>query len=184
MALDIVTQPLPDRYYFVGWIPVRQADDCTVLVFDLMDHDVVYFERCPAEPVENQIGRLRDISRTYNGAVVWAFDGPDEALLHALELERVYVQRVTLSRSQRAASYENLRLLMRKLLIGYPDCPELSAELDVFKSDFTFNGQPDYSLQGAQQSGIDALCLVTFDLNPEARRKPFTIYYGYDRDLI
>ena len=30
--------------------------------------------------------------------------------------------------------------MMRRLLIGYPDCPELSAELDVFKSDFTFNG--------------------------------------------
>jgi hypothetical protein len=94
----------------------------------------------PAEPIENQIGQLREISRTYNRAVVRAFDGPDEALLHALELEYVYVQRVTLSRSQRAASSENLRLLMRRLLIGYPDCPELSAELDVFKSDFTFNG--------------------------------------------
>ncbi|MGA7469509.1 MAG: hypothetical protein WBW25_01565 [Halobacteriota archaeon] len=64
------------REYFVGRDPARQEDPCPILVFDLTARDVVYFERYPAEPVKNQIGQLREISRTYNRAVVRAFDAP------------------------------------------------------------------------------------------------------------
>jgi predicted phage terminase large subunit-like protein len=184
VASDIITQPLPERYYFIGWIPARQADKCTVLVFDLKDYTVVHFERYPAEPVEEQILRLRYVSSTYNGAVVRAFSGVDEALLHALESEGVYVQRIKLTRSRLAASYEHLNLLMRKKLVTFPDYRGLLAELDVFKSDFTFNEGPDYSLQVAQQSAIHALCLVTLDLDPPELRKQFTTYYSYDPDLL
>jgi hypothetical protein len=40
------------------------------------------------------------------------------------------------------------------------------AELSVFKSAFAYDEKPDYSLQIAQQSGINALCLLTHDLDP------------------
>lgn len=71
-------------------------------------------------------------------------------------------------------------------MITIPAYPELQAEIDVFKSDFTFDGKADYSLQVAQQSGVQALCLVTYDLSAElmnALRRP-SVYYNYDRDLI
>ena len=71
---------------------------------------------------------------------------------------------------------------MRNRVISYPHYPELIAELDVFKSDFTFSGAPDYSLQIAQQSGIHALCLVTYDVDPEAPLPFEDIYYSYDPD--
>ncbi|MGA3360062.1 MAG: hypothetical protein ABSC87_07630 [Halobacteriota archaeon] len=37
----------------------------------------------------------------------------------------------------------------------------------MFKSDLTFSGAPDYSLQVAQQSWVEELCLVTYDVDPE-----------------
>jgi hypothetical protein len=80
-------------------------------------------------------------------------------------------------------SYENLALLMEMITI--PDYRLLQAELDVFKSGITFDGSADYSLQVAQQSGIHALCLVTYDLSWELlyyRRQP-SVYYNYDRYL-
>jgi hypothetical protein len=43
----------------------------------------------------------------------------------------------------------------------------ITAILDVFKSDLTFSGVPDYSLQVAQQSAVQALCLATYDYEPE-----------------
>jgi hypothetical protein len=65
---------------------------------------------------------------------------------------------------------------------GFPD---LQAELDVFKSDLTFDESADYSLQVAQQSGAHALCLVTYDLTPELidDLRQLSIYYNYDPDF-
>ncbi|MGA3198654.1 MAG: hypothetical protein ABSD89_04535 [Halobacteriota archaeon] len=70
-------------------------------------------------------------------------------------------------------------------MIAIPDYPLLQAELDVFKSDITLDGNADYSLQVAQQLGIHALCLVTYDLSWELlyyRTQP-SVYYNYDRYL-
>jgi hypothetical protein len=56
------------------------------------------------------------------------------------------------------------------------------AELLVFKSAFTCDESPDYSLQIAQQSAIHAMCLVTLDLSPKEVdyfTRP-SIYYSYD----
>ncbi len=78
--------------------------------------------------------------------------------------------------------YDNLALLRDTITI--PDYPELKAELDVFKSDFTLDGGADYSLQVGQQSGIQALCLVTYDLGPELYHRQPTIYYSFDRELM
>ena len=70
--------------------------------------------------------------------------------------------------------------------ITVPAYPELQAELDVFKSAPTYDESADYSRQVAQQSGIDALCLATYDLTPGLVRymtEP-DIYYSYDPDLF
>ena len=58
------------------------------------------------------------------------------------------------------------------------------AELSVFKSAFTYDEKPDYSLQVAQQSGIHALCLVTYDLDPTMFEYHPDIYYGFDEDRL
>lgn len=113
-----------------------------------------------------------------------AFDGYDEAMLYAFEHKGVDVERVNLPAQKRAAAYENLGLMIRKRTISYPYYPELIAELDVFKSDPTFSGAPDYSLQIAQQSGIHALCLVTYDVDPEPPVEYENVYYSYDPDLL
>lgn len=65
-----------------------------------------------------------------------------------------------------------------------PDFPELRAELDVFKSAPTFDGSADYTLQAAQQSGIQALCLVTYDLGFELYTDQPSIYLNYDPDVV
>jgi hypothetical protein len=39
-------------------------------------------------------------------------------------------------------------------------------------------------LQIAQQSGIHALCLVTYDVDPEAPLPFEDVYYSYDPDFI
>ena len=114
-----------------------------------------------------------------------AIDGSDEATLYALELKGIDVERVKFSPQKLAAAYENLGMLISNRAISYPHYPELIAEFDVFKSDFTYGEAPDYSLQVAQQSGIHALCLVTYDVDPLAASMPDEyIYYSYDRDLI
>lgn len=174
-----------EGYYFIGWIPARADDKSTLLVYDLTENAVVRFERTPAEPIEHQITRVFETSVTFDNAVVRAIDGYDEAMLYDLELKGVYVDRVTFTRQELAAAYENLGMLIRNRIISYPYYPELIAELDVFKSDFTYGEAPDYSLQVAQQSGIHALCLVTYDVDPLALSMPFEeIYYSYDPDLI
>ena len=113
-----------------------------------------------------------------------AVDGYDEAMLCALENKGVYVQRVKFTEKERARAYENLSILIHNRVISYPRYPELRAELDVFKSDFTFSGAPDYGLQIAQQSGIIALCLITYDVPPEAPYPFENVYYSYYPDLI
>ncbi len=76
-------------------------------------------------------------------------------------------------------------MLIRKRIISFPRDPELIAELDVFKSDFTFSDAPDYTTQIAQQSGIHALCLVTFEVDPEEGFGPYESvwYHYYPEDL-
>jgi len=136
------------------------------------------------QSLERQIKELSQLSRHYNRAVVRAFDRVNGALTSALEARGVWVERVKFSKLE--DSYENLAILREGDMITIPAYPELQAEMDVFKSDFTFDGNADYNLQVAQQSGIHALCLVTHDLSAElidALRRP-SVYYNYDPDLI
>jgi hypothetical protein len=124
---------------------------------------VAHFGRFPVGSLENQIKGVSQLSRHYNGAVVRIFDRVSEALVTELGMRGVWVERVKYSKLE--ASYENLALLMEEDAITIPDYHELQAELDVFKSGFTFDGSADYSAQVAQQSGIHALCLVTYDIS-------------------
>jgi len=175
-------KPSPSHYYYIAWVPARADDNSTLVVYDTEDNAVVHFERTPEA---NQITRVYETSAKFGYAVVRAMAGPDEAMLRALERKGVYVDRVTFDREERAAAYENLGMLISNRAITYPDYPELIAELDVFKSDFTYGEAPDYSLQVAQQSGILALCLVTYDVDPEALSMSYEeVYYSYYPDLI
>ena len=177
-------QPRRGREYFIGWVPGRPLDTHTVLVFDCTEFKVVCFGRYSMYHVEHQIKGLADLSRYYNHALVRAFDR-NEALISALEMQGVCVERVKLTRSKLEDSYENLAALMAYDMITVSGFPELQAELDVFKSGLTFDESADYSLQVAQQSGIHALCLVTYDLPPafiDDLRQP-SITYGYDPEV-
>jgi predicted phage terminase large subunit-like protein len=182
---SVEARPLPDRYYRIGWIPARQDDKSTLLVYDTTTNAVVHFERIPAEPIEGQISQVFQMSAKFEKASVWAFSGFDEALLRALENKGVYVQRVKSSQKELTSAYENLGMLIRKRIISFPHNLELIAELEVFKSDFTYSGAPDYTTQIAQQSGIHALCLVTSDVNPEQDYSPHekVWYHYYPEDL-
>ena len=82
------------------------------------------------------------------------------------------MRRVKFNQKELAAAYENLGMHIRKRVISFPYFHGLMAELDVFKSDFTYSGAPDYGLQIAQQSGIHALCLATYDVDPELDWNP------------
>jgi hypothetical protein len=73
-------------------------------------------------------------------------------------------------------------MLISNRAITYPDYSELMAELDVFKSDFTYGEASDYSMQVAQQSAIHALCLVTYDVDPEEFNTPIEVFYSHDYD--
>jgi predicted phage terminase large subunit-like protein len=177
---SVEARPLPDRYYRIGWIPARQDDKSTLLVYDTTMNAVVHFERIPAEPIEGQITRVFQTSVKFDNASVRAVDGFDEAMLKALEHKGVYVVRVEFNQKKLAAAYENLGMLIRKRIISYPYDPELIAELDVFKSDLTFSGTPEYGLQIAQQSGIHALCLVIRDVDPEQDWDQYeNVWYNY-----
>jgi predicted phage terminase large subunit-like protein len=180
----LYSPPLQGHYYFIGWVPGRSLDMYTVLVFDRTENKVVHFGRFHVQSLERQIKELSQLSRHYNRAVVRAFDRVNGALTSALEARGVWVERVKFSKLE--DSYENLAILREGDMITIPAYPELQAEMDVFKSDFTFDGNADYNLQVAQQSGIHALCLVTYDLSAElidALRRP-SVYYNYDPDLI
>ena len=163
------SQPLRGHDYFIGW--VLGLDTHTVLVFDRTDFKVVHFGRYLTDYMKYQIEGLAQLSRYYNHALVRAFDR-NEALVSMLEMQGVWVERVTLTRSKLEDSYENLAALRAYKMITVSGFSELQAELDVFKSGLTLDGSADYSLQVAQQSGIHALCLVTYDLTPDSDRRP------------
>ena len=176
--------PRQGHNYFIGWVPGRSLGTYTVLVFDLEDHKVAHFGRFPVGSLENQIKGVSQLSRHYNGAVVRIFDHVSGALVTELGMRRVWVERVKYSKLQ--AFYDNLALLMEEDAITIPAYHELQAELDVFKSGPTLDGSADYSAQVAQQSGIHALCLVTYDISAALihfRRQP-SIYFSYDQHLI
>jgi len=149
--------------YVIGWIPGRFDENSTLVLYDLKKNAVVIFERTPPE---KKIARVFELSFLYR-AEVRAFDGYDEAILRAAERKEVYAERIKFTSKELAAAYENLGMLIRERVISYPPCPELIAELDVFKSELTFSGVPDFSLQVAQQSAVQALCLATYDYEPE-----------------
>jgi hypothetical protein len=143
----VAARPQHDHYYVIGWIPARLNERSTIVVYDLTDNVVVHFERTPAEPVTNQISHVYTISRQFDNAEVRALSSHDEALLNTLEQRGVYVERVAFTPQELAAAYENLGLLIRNRVISFPRYPDLIAELDVFKSDFTFSRAPDYTMQ-------------------------------------
>jgi len=174
-------KPPPGHYYYIGWVPARADDNSTLVVYDTDDNAVVHFERAPAA---NQITRVYEASAKFGYAMVRAMAGRDEAMLRALENKGVYVDRVPFTQHDLTEAYENLSMLIRNHVISYPHYPELMAELDVFKSDFTYGEAPNYSMQVAQQSGIHALCLVTYDVDPEAFNKPIEVFYSHDYDLF
>jgi predicted phage terminase large subunit-like protein len=169
-----------DADYRIGWIPARLDEFATILVYKLEANKVVSFERIEAEPTAQQIERVFQISMHYEGAAVRAIAGYDEALLMTLENKGVYVQRKNFGKKEWSSAYENLALLINSQLITFPDYPELIAELEVFKSDHTFDGTPDYTLQTAQDAGVRALCLVTYDINPQEIQDQDEVFYSYE----
>ncbi|MEI7827693.1 MAG: phage terminase large subunit [Euryarchaeota archaeon] len=179
---DVRTQPLPQHDYIIAWIPARADDESTLLVYDVEKNAVVHFERTPAEPIEDQIAWVRRTFVTFDAVSVRALYGYDEAILKAAEHKGVYVKRVKFNPQESAAAYENLGMLIHNRVISYPYIPALIAELEVFKSDFTFDSVPDYSLQTAQQSGIHALCLVTYRVDPQRLSVSSGDVYGFDDD--
>ena len=180
VVTSVEVRPLPDRYYRIAWIPARQNDKSTLLVYYTDMNAVVHFERIPAEPIEGQITQVFQMSAKFDDASVRAFKDYDDAMLRTLANKGVYLRPVKFNQKKLAEAYENLGMLIRKRIISFPNNPELIAELDVFKSDFTFSGVPDYTTQIAQQSGIHALCLVTFEVDPEESYDLYeNIWYHY-----
>jgi len=133
----------------------------TLVVRDTHDDTVVIYGRFSAESLGDQVKQVRRTSRHYYGAVVRAFAGFDDEMLFDLEVMGCYVQRVNFTPRARAAAIDNLSMLISKKRITIPANPNLIAELQVFKSEYTLDETPDYSLQSGAQSGIYALCLVT-----------------------
>jgi predicted phage terminase large subunit-like protein len=170
--------------YVIGWIPARSDDEYTVIVYDQKDNEVVSFSRLPARPVQEQAKTIYETSVYFNGAVVRVIEGLDEALTDQAEFKGAYIEKVKFTEAKKTAAYENLSQLIESHLITIPEYPELMAELSVFKSAFTYDEQPDYSLQVAQQSGIHALCLVTYDLDPTMWEYHPDIYYSFDPDRL
>jgi len=170
--------------YVVGWIPARSDDEFTVVVYDQKDDEVVRFSRLPALPLQQQVKTIYETSVYFNSAVVRVIEGFDESLTYGAELQGTYIEKVKLTKAKLNAAYENLSQLIESHLITIPEYPELMAELSVFNSAFTYDEKPDYSLQVAQQSGIHALCLVMYDLNPTMWEYHPDIYYGFDEDRL
>jgi len=183
VVTSVEARPLPGRYYTIAWVPTRLDNKSTLLVYDVTKNAVVHFERIIAEPID-EVEHVFKTSVKFDNASVRAVDGFDEAMLKALEHKGVYVVRVEFNQKKLAAAYENLGMLIRKRIISYPYDPELIAELDVFKSDLTFSGVPEYGLQIAQQSGIHALCLVIHDVDPEQDWDPYEVWYNYDPEQL
>ena len=177
---QLSSPPVLGHYYFVGWVPGRPFDTYTVVVYDRTDHKVAHFGRFPVKSLEQQVKEVAQLARHYNNGVVRTFDRERGSLVVALELRGALVEFVKYAKLK--DFYENLSLLRGKIVI--PDFPELRAELDVFKSAPTFDGSADYTLQAAQQSGIQALCLVTYDLGFELYTDQPSIYLNYDPDVV
>ncbi len=171
--------PSPNSYYRIGWVPARAESQGAILVLDEDINEVVLFERTVAHARKEQIARVHAVSKTYNGAYVRAFAGFDEAMLQAVMFKGVYVQRVEFTPQKWAAACENLSMMIENGRISYPNDSDLIAELEVFKSDPTFGGAPDYTQQIGQDTAIRALCLVTYDQSAE-EFEPWEIYYSYD----
>ncbi len=109
-------------------------------------------DRIAARPIKDQIERVSAASSTYNYGVVYARASVDDALLRAVEHNSPPVHKVKLTDEKWAAAYENLSMLIESERISYPNDPDLVAELDVLKSEFTSSGAPDYSLQREQDA--------------------------------
>ncbi|MGZ4926279.1 MAG: hypothetical protein ACXVIP_02920 [Halobacteriota archaeon] len=77
------------------------------------------------------------------------------------------LQKAALTDEEWVAAFDNLSMMMQNGRISYPNYPELIADLEVFKSNVTFTGAPDYTLQRGQDTAIRALCLVTYDVSSE-----------------
>ncbi|HYC20716.1 MAG TPA: hypothetical protein VEF35_08920, partial [Candidatus Bathyarchaeia archaeon] len=181
-----IAEPPPkhEHEYVIGWIPARLDDDYTVVIYDLNDNAVVRFFRIPAQPVEAQVKAVYETSAYFNSAVVRVIESYDEALTYSAELKGAYVEKIKFDKPKLAAAYENLSQLIRNRVIDIPEYPELMAELNVFRSEFTFDETPDYTTQIAQQSAINALALCTYDLDPTMWQYKPSIYYGFDPDRL
>jgi predicted phage terminase large subunit-like protein len=158
--------PIRGHEYVMGWIPARLDHEYTLIVYDLKDNEVVRFLKPLASPIDLQLRQIYDFSVAFNGAICRVIEGYDDALTYGAELKGVYIEKIKFNRASIAAAYENLSQLIRNKLIDVPEYPELMAELNVFRSEDTFDETPDYTTQIAQQSAIDALALCTYDLDP------------------
>ena len=188
--VKVVTKPVEQKAinlahpYVVGWVPARGDDEFTVVVYDPNDDEVVRFGRLPARPIDQQVADIAATSNFFNIAEVRVIAGFDESLIDAAELKGAWTRKIKFTQAEKTAAYENLSQLIESQLITIPEYPELMAELSVFKSAFTYDEKPDYSLQTAQQSGIDALCLVTYDVDPTPCKCELDIYYSFDPDRL
>ena len=139
-----------------------------IIVLDEDTNDVASFERVATpKAIAGQITRVVTTARTYNDAYVRAFAGFDEALLSAVERTGTPVQRVEFNARKWGAACENLSIMVKNGRISFPNDADLIAELEVFTSDVTFSGTPDYTLQRGHDASVRALCLVTYDQSAE-----------------
>jgi hypothetical protein len=158
-----------DDDYRIGLIPARSGEYSVIVVYNVTEHSIVYFQRRKFGKVQEQIDKVFALSVEYE-AVIRAQAGIDDSILKVLERRGSYVRRVTMHPKEWALAYENLALLISYKHIKLPNDPELLAELEVFKSETHFDGQPDYKYQAGQNSAVRALCLVTHDVHAlEAR---------------
>jgi len=189
-SLKPATEPVIEKeairghHYVMGWIPARLHDDYTLVVYDLTAHEVVRFARVPADPIGNQVLTIYEFSTYFNGAECRVIKGVDDALTYRVELRGVYIKKVKFDRATEFAAYENLSELVRGGLIRVPGYPELIAEMNVFGSEFTFDESPDYTMQTAQQSGIRALALCTYNLDPTMWEYHPRIYANFDLSQV
>jgi predicted phage terminase large subunit-like protein len=176
--------PLKGHEYMMGWVPARLDHEYTLIVYDLKDNEVVRFLKPLASPIDLQLRQIYDFSIAFNGAICRVIEGYDDALTYGAELKGVYIEKIKFNRASIAAAYENLSQLIRNKLIDVPEYPELMSELNVFRSEDTFDETPDYTTQIAQQSAINALALCTYDLDPTMWEYKPDIYCGFDEDRL
>jgi len=152
--------------YVIGVDLAKYTDYTVIIVIDLRDNQVVFFDRFNQIDWSLQKKRIIEVARTYNNAQIEIdATGIGDAILEDLRAEGLNIAGHVFNNKSKNDLIDNLSIMIEKQEVHYPDIPDLINELQIYEYEITKAGNTKLNApEGYHDDCVIALALACSNL--------------------